>query len=156
MNMCALRPRGWLLQVELANFSLQPERREKNGKSQREKNFSSILQLIINHMQFPSISRVVPWSPQDHALALWIRNKLFSFSLFCYIIFPFFCLFSPLYHHTPSFLSLTLLSSSPPLQFLFPASSLPSSLAPYSLLSYSLPHSSTTAVPWHRKSDLFL
>lgn len=80
-----LPDRGLAPQVELANFSLQSQQREKNVKSQREENLNSILQLIINRMRFPSISRVVPWSPQDYALALWIRKKLFSFSFFCHV-----------------------------------------------------------------------
>ena len=87
-----------------------PSKGKRMEKNKKGKKLNSILQLIINHMWFPSISRVVPWSPQDYTLALWIKNKLLSLSLLTHL-FPFFCLFSPLHHRTPSFLSLILLSS---------------------------------------------
>lgn len=86
------QPRGWLRQVELANFALQSEQREKNGKRQtQKKNLNSILQLIFNHMWFPSTSRVVPWPPQDYALTFWTSFSLsLSFATFFSILFPLF------------------------------------------------------------------
>lgn len=98
--------------------NLSKGKRMEEAKGKKTLNFT--LQLIINRMWFPSISRVFPWSPQDCALAGWIRNKLFSFSLFYHI-------FSPFHHRTPSFFSLILPSSAPIFQSLFRVSPLPSS-----------------------------
>lgn len=110
----------------------------KEWKMPKGKKFDSILPLVINYMQFSRISRVVAWSPQDHVLALQIRNKLFSFFrhvIATYFFHPFTSFLLPIIS-TSSFLSLIYLSPAATFQFLFPLSLLPSSLLLHTIFSH--------------------